>query len=118
MYYTVAFEEKYQYDQFSNDFEINYKAVNQDQVIKMVRKYLQERYDKQDIEISCDGMYVRDTRYGVAIRAISIRRFRDYEKFIKPDGEYEYRLIDIGKQIQPPNEDIEDVYYFDDERSE
>jgi len=33
-------------------FEISYKADNQDQVIRMVRKYLQERYDKQDIETS------------------------------------------------------------------
>ena len=117
MYYTVEFEERYEYDQFSSHFEISYIADNQDQVIRMVRKYLQERYDKQDIETSFNGMCVKDKRYCVIIKALSIRRFKDYEKFINLDSEYEYRLIDIGKQILPPNEDTEDVYYFDDDSS-
>jgi len=51
-------------------FEISYIADNQDQVIRMVRKYLQERYDKQDIETSFNGMCVKDKRYCVIIKAL------------------------------------------------
>ena len=110
MYYTVTFRE-YEVGQEEIEFDINFIADDEEQLIELAKRFIEYYYDDHRDELLIMPNGLKAMLNFKSVYAYYFQPFGAYAKFINADDEQVFRRVTVGDRI-PPVDEMENVDFF------